>query len=371
MRRSVFIARAGLAVALMSSVTAFSNSSFADIAAASGGANGTVSATATNAAPAGTTASQGNISLATGSQASENGQNQGTASTNSKETAAASAAAGIGSISLTMASGADTSVASTSTTKNATANASASGSIGPAQLGLSAQAHASSGPGQLTATASASDGSFALAKLGVVNDLQTSVPGGVTQLLQKNSGTESISCNAAGTCSHANVSNNSVSAGIKIFANTGTVTAGTAEAMLSAFLSAEANASSIAVGASASSTISGAGTSSGHGYSASVSANMGSWGSSGIWRATSIDGTTVGYGTAVGTISARVWVEGEKMCASTQVHLRHGRHAMKTIVKCKRVKTENRSAFQKTATRNWLSNLFESRPKGRKWLTNG
>ena len=369
MRRSVFIARTGLAVALMSSATAFSNSSFADIAAASGGANGTVSATATNSAPAGTTASQGNVSLATGSQASENGQNQGTASTNSTATAAAGAAAGIGSISLTMASGADTSVASTSTTKNAAANASASGSIGPAQLGVLAQAHASSGPGQLTATASASDGSFALAKLGVVNDLKTSVPGGVTQLLQKNSGTESISCNAAGTCSHANVSNNSVSAGIKIFANTGTVTAGTAEAMLSAFLSAEANASSIAVGASASSTISGTGTSSGHGYSASVSANIGSWGSSGSWRATSIDGTT--FGTTVGTISARVWVEGEKMCASTQVHLRHGRHAMKTIVKCKRVKTEKRSAFQKTTTRNWLSNLFESRPKSRKWLTNG
>jgi hypothetical protein len=363
MRKSIFVAKAGLVVAVLTAATVFAPPLFADEVAATSEASGTVAAAASSTESPATTSSEGNVSFTTSTETTQNDQGEGAASSNSLATATAEATAGGGSVALTVTSNAETSVSSTATTKGAAADAAASGTIGLANLDVAVHAEATSGPDQMTASANASDGSFALAEKGIVNGVKSFVPGGVTKLLQNKTGFESISCNAGGTCSRATMTNDSVSAGIKILANTDTATAGNVDAILRAFLSVEVSAGWYDVAAMASSNISGSGTSKGTGYSASVSANVGSSGNSGIWRVTSFDNGKVK------AISANVWLQGEKMCASTQIHATQGQHGLKTVVKCqnfKKNKTSQKIVFVQQSRENWLTKLFRWRSTARK-----
>jgi hypothetical protein len=357
MSKTTLIVRACLAVSILSSTTAFVSPSFADEVAASSTADGNVSANSSDRGSPPSTSSKGNFSFSTDSQASGNNKGDGTARSNAEATASAEAKAGAGGVSLSLTSETGTSVSSIGGNNLATADSAAAGSIGPGHVVLTAHAEANSGPDQMTASATASDGSYALAEKGILNGLVTFVPGGMTQLLQNGSSLQSVSCNAGGTCSTAIVANDSVSAGIRIFDNTGTVNAGNVNAILNAFLSVEAIAGWTYVSAAASSSINGSGSSSSPTYSANVSANIRTSGNSGIWRVTSVDGAKIG------AVSGRVWVQGANLCASTKVHLRHSKHSMATIVKCKHLKKNSigqRSVFIQQSRKNWLTKLFNS-----------
>ena len=349
-------AKAGLVLTVLASATAFGSRSFADDVSASSGASGTVSANASGSGTSGSISTEGSVSFQSGTQATGGAQGDGAASSKSGVTATAEATAIDGNISLALSSGSGTSVSSNDKNKFAIADADAAGTIGPAHVNLVAHAEAKSGPDQLTATAKASDGSFALAQSGVVRGLSTFVPGGTTTLLQNGSGFQSVSCNVSGTCSYASVTNDSVSASIRIFANTGSVTVGNVNAILSAFLSVEASAGRFAVSSTATSSISGSGISTGKDYVARVSGKVGTTGYSTIWRATSTDNNKVAK------ISAQVWLQGEKICASTKVHLKNRKYGLKTIVKCKKYKNkknQQKVVFTHDSHKNWFANLFD------------
>ena len=358
MSKTPLIARAGLAVIFLATTIINVSPSFADEAAASSAAGGTVSANSSDTGSPPSTTSQGSVSFGTGTQASGDDQGGGTASANSQATASA----GAGSISLSLSSDVETSVSSTGDRK-AIVDSAAGGSIGSAHIVVVAHADATSGPDQLTASATANDGSYALAEKGIVNGLISFVPGGVTQILYNGSSFQSVSCNASGTCSSAIVANDSVSAGIRIFASTGTIDAGNVNAFLNAFLSVEASAGWSYVSAAATSNINGTGNSNGLTYSANVSANIGTSGNSGIWRVTSVDNVKGG------AVSARVWLQGENICASTKVHLRHSQHGMTKIVKCRHLKKNSRhqsTVLIQQSHKNWLTKLFSSKTALRK-----
>jgi hypothetical protein len=132
---------------------------------------------------------------------------------------------------------------------------------------------------------------------------------------------------------------------------------------LNAFLSVEASAGWSYVSAAATSNISGSGSSSGTGYSANVSASIGTSGNSGFWRVTSIDKVKIG------SVSAKVWTQGENICASTKINSRHGFHGKITIVKCRHLKKNNirqRTVFVQHSRKNWLTKLFSSETAYRK-----
>lgn len=354
MSKTPLFARAGLAVIILATTTINVSPSFADEAAASSAAGGTVSANSSDTGSPPSTTSDGSVSFGTGTQASGDDQGGGTASANSHATASA----GAGSISLSLSSDVETSVSSTGGDRKAIVDSASGGSIGSAHIVVVAHADATSGPDQLTASATANDGSYALAEKGIVNGLKSFVPGGVTQILYNGSSFQSVSCNASGTCSSAIVANDSVSAGIRIFASTGTIDAGNVNAILNAFLSVEARAGWSYVSAAATSNINGTGNSNGLTYSANVSANIGTSGDSRIWRVTSVDNVKGG------AVSARVWLQGENICASTKVHLRHSQHGMTKIVKCRHLK-KNRmhqsTVLIQQSHKNWLTKLFSSK----------
>jgi hypothetical protein len=363
MGRYTLVVRACLAIGILTSTTAFVSPSFADQAAASSAADGKVAANSSDSGSPPSTSSQGNVSFSTGSQASGNNKGDGTARSHAQAAASASATAGAGGISLGLTSETGTSVSSADGNNSATADSAAAGTIGPAHIVLIAQAGANSGPDQMTAWANASDGSYALAEKGILNGLVTFVPGGMTQLLQNATGLQSVSCNASGTCSTATVANDSVSAGIRIFDNTGTINAGNVNAVLNAFLSVEASAGWSYVSAAAISNISGSGSSSGPAFSANVSASIGTSGKSGFWRVTSIDNVKIGG------VSAKVWTQGDNICASTKISSRHGLHGKITIVKCRHLKkysTRQRAVFVQHSHKNWLTKLFSSETAYRK-----
>ena len=332
MVQTILVARASVIFSVLAATLGCAASSFADDVAASSAASGTVSAKAASTPAPAVTTSHGNVGFQTGSQVIVNGQQDGAARSNSQAVATAGASAGVGSVALALSSGASTAVSSAGGNKNAVATAAAAGSVGAAQLNLSAQAKATSGPGQMTASANATDGSFALAEKGVVNRLVTFTPGGVTTLLHNGDGSQSVSCNASGTCSQASVQNNSVSAGIRIFGTADRFTAGNANAVLHAFLNVEARAGWQEVSATASSYISGGGSSNGRNYSAQVSATLRTSGTSRIWLAPSADHRGAGFA------AVNVWRMGDSVCVSTQVHVGDRRDKLQTFAKCRHLK---------------------------------
>ncbi|MEO9167604.1 MAG: hypothetical protein ABI230_04295 [Aestuariivirga sp.] len=275
----------------------------------------------------------------------------GSASAASQATGAANGASGSGVSAINANVGTNSSATESGVSKSAQAQATASGSAGPAAISVNAQAQAQSVAGQLTASASASDGSYANAALGSITNLKTFVPGGITKLLQNGANSESISCNSGGSCSFATLGNNSVSAGIKLFASTGTVTFGDAEAYLSAVLSVNASAGSMGISATASSNITGAGSSGGKNYSTAVVAQL--WASSGsrVWTAQ----------TASGTVTGTIWRSGGTICASTQVQYKHSRRTPRKIVECKTIAPLKIARHHQSSLQFSLTNLFRAR----------
>jgi hypothetical protein len=356
MSATTLIVRASLTVVFLASTTSFIGPTFADSIATSA-AGGNVSANSSDSGSPSSTSSQGSVSFSSGSQASGNEDGGGSANSNSHATASAEASAGAGSISLGLSSDAKTSVTSAGDNNNAIVDAAAAGSIGPAHLEIIAHADATSRPDQMTASAAANDGSYAIAQQGLVNGFESFVPGGTTHLIYNGSGTGSVSCNATGTCSIAMVANNSVSAGIRIVASTGTITLGNVEAVLSALLSVEASAGWNYVSAAATSSIDGSGHNSNVKYSTNVSADIRSSGKSVILRVTSSNNVKDGGN------SAKIWIQGEDICASTKIQLNYGKRKLKTIVKCrhyKKYKIKKNVEFARQSHENWLTKLLKS-----------
>lgn len=352
MRRYSFLARCRVSVVAFAVVSIFTAPAFADTSEGTSSSGGSASGSATTAKSSNSTWARGTVRFNSDSNAKMSTPDSGSASAASQATGAANAASGrhVSAIHENVAT--NSSATESGVSKGAHAYASASGRAGRATISVNAQAQAQSVAGQLTASASASDGSTAIAALGTITNLQTFVPGGVTKLLQNGGISESISCNSGGTCSYATLGNNSVSAGIKLFASTGTVTFGAAEAYLSSVLSVYASAGSMGVSATASSNITGAGSSGGKNYSTAVVAQL--WASSGsrVWTAQTASGTVIGT----------VWRSGGAMCVSTQVQYKHSRRTPRKIVECKTIAPHIIARHQQSGSQFFLTNLFKSRP---------
>ena len=350
MRKSTLVVRRQIGLAALFSVAAvFATPAYSENAASSSGANVTVSSSAaTTNVSTGTSASAG---AGFGITASAKGDKAagGSAAASSQSNAKALATSGANATSLELTVGVNSAVTSTGAQKIANAQALVTGTTGPAATNVSAQAHASSGPGQMTAAAKASDGSFAYAAIGKINQLQTFVPGGVTKLLHSGAETESITCNASGTCSNAKAGNNAVSAGIHLVTSTGIVSAGGVDAILRAVLKVEAGAGWSEVFTAASANVA-AHASSGGGNAIRVSGNIQIWSKASVFQASSGGSGSMGSGagggttvwqaaTSNGTATGTIWLTGNMICASTHVRLRHSDRAVKAKTKCRHIAT--------------------------------
>ena len=346
MGNGVLVARCQFGLAALFTTVVFASPAYAETAASASGANTTVSSSAatTNVS----TGTNANAVTGFGVTATATGDNAGggSAAASSQSVAKASATVAANTTSLVLSAGVNSAATSTGAQKDANTQAAVTGATGPVTTNVSAQAQASSKPGQLTAAAKASDGSFAFAAIGTINQLQTFVPGGTTKLLHNGSGTESITCNAGGTCSNATIGNNAVSAGIHLVTSTGMVSAGGVDAILRAVLNVEAGAGWSEVFAAASSNVAAQASSGGGGNATRVSGNIQNWSnatvgptSSGGSGNTGNSGGTVVWGatTSSGTATGTVWLSGNKLCASTRVGLNHNKHTVKVVTKCRRV----------------------------------
>ena len=369
MRNRVLVAQRRLGLAALFSAAVLATPAYSETVASSSGANVTVSASAaTTNASTGTNANAG-AGFGVTSTATGDNAGGGSAAASSQSDAKASANAGANSTSLVLSAGVNSAVTSTGTQKDANTQASVTGTTGPAATNVNAQAQASSSPGQLTAAAKASDGSFAYAAVGIINQLQTFVPGGTTKLLHNGSGTESITCNASGTCSNATASNNAVSASIHLVTSTGIVSAGGVDAILRSVLNVEAGAGWFEVSAAASSNIFAQASSSSHGSPTRVSAGLQNWSSATAGQARrsspgemgNASGTKVWQATtSSGTATGTVWLSGNTMCASARVKLRHNAQAVKVVTKCQQLRPR-RHVNNLHGPFNWLATAVESR----------
>ena len=369
MRNRVLVAQRRLGLAALFSAAVLAPPAYSETAASASGANATVSSSAatTNAS----TATNANAGAGFGVTSAATGDNSegASAGASSQSNVKASATVAANTISLAISSGINSVATSTGAQKDANTQASVTGTTGPATTNVSAQAQASSGPGQLTAAAKASDGSFAYAAIGTINQLQTFVPGGTTKLLHNGYGTESITCNASGTCSNATAGNNAVSASIHFVTSTGMVSAGGVDAILRAVLNVEASAGWSEVFAGASANVAAQSSSKGYGNATSVAGYIQNWSSATVGQASSgsIGKTGNGGGptvwqatTSSGTATGTVWLSGNTMCVSTRVKLRHNAHAMKAVTKCEHLRT-HRDVSNKPTLFKWLTTAFESR----------
>jgi len=325
MLKRVFLVHARLAASLLISGSLFATAAYAEVVAATSGAGGDVSSAATIIGAGDATTADGKITFGTKSHANWD-KHAKDAGTEGHVRATAFSRAGDAHQSLSMSANSSTGVFAAGEAKHARANASVDGTIGAAHLHVSAQAMAISSPGQMTAQASSSNGAYAFAASGTQNALKTFVPNGITRILQISMGTESISCNAGGTCSHATMTSNAVSAGITIVTTTGTIVVGNARQVLQAFLNVEAGVGPN-VTATAASNISGKGTSFFKNVKAEVSANIGTQGNSSILTFASSNGS---YG---GSITAKSWTQGFETCVSIKIRAANGKN--QTLSKCK------------------------------------
>ena len=368
MRNRVLVAQRRLGLAALFSAAVLATPAYSETAASASGANATVSSSAatTNAS----TATNANAGAGFGVTSAATGDNSGGASAaaSSQSIVKASATVAAHTTSLAISSGVNSVATSTGVQKDANTQASVTGTTGPATTNVNAQAQASSGPGQLTAAAKASDGSFAFAAIGTINQLKTFVPGGATKLLHNGSGTESITCNASGTCSNATIGNNAVSASIHLVTSTGMVSAGGVDAILRAVLNVEAGAGWSEVFGAASSNVAAQASSSGGGNATRVIGNIQNWSNSAVGPASSggsgntgnSGGKTVWQATTTsGTATGTVWLSGNTMCASTRVKLRHNAQAVKVVTKCQHLRPRRDVSNQPTLFK-WLARAFDS-----------
>ena len=360
MPKQVLGARHSLGFVALVTAVAFAPPAHSENFTSSSGANvATSSAATTTNVSTGTNATAGAGFIAT-SNAAGTAEGGGTAAGNSSSYAQASATVAGITTKLTIAAQTHAAIASIGSQKDASGNASATGTIGAAAINNTATALAVSGPGQITAAAKGSDGSFAIAAVGAIYNLNTYVPGGVTKVLHSGASTESITCNAGGSCSQAKTSDHSVSAGLHIVTTSGIVSAAGVDAILRSVLNVEAGAGWSEVNASATSNIFAKASSNHNGNAITVNGNLQNWSVAAILHPVSkgIENGAFGGENAFSSnvsvsqrASVAVWQNGNTMCVSTNVRPNQTFRSVKVVTKCRRLSTTKRLSSHSRAVK--------------------